>query len=184
MKHWFEIDPVIMLHWYQWASTWNIKHFVCCVLWNDPFKCIRRSIFVHFCADFCVRILTWSQITINTSPKQTAHISNKLQYCQFCHFCLELLLLDWCCAGFRSHWAAAHLSQGNTNAFFPSTMLLGAMLSNVCAKVLLIPLSLTQRHDVSLICVKCGRRKKRIWKKSIWGEGKKSFGEYETEAFN
>lgn len=39
-------------------------------------------------------------------------------------------------------------------------MLLGAMLSNVCAKVLLIPLSLTLRHDVSLICVKCGRRKK------------------------
>lgn len=116
--------------------------------------------------------------------KQAARISNKLQYWRFCHFCLEPLLSNWCCAGFKSHSAAAHFSQENTNAFFFSfTMLLGAMLSNVCAKVFLIPLSLSLRHDVSLICVKCGR-KKNLKKKSTWREEKKSFRKYATEAFN
>lgn len=67
--------------------------------------------------------------------------------------------------------------------FFSFTMLLGAMLSNVCAKVFLIPLSLSLRHDVSLICVKCGR-KKNLKKKSTWREEKKSFRKYATEAFN
>lgn len=67
--------------------------------------------------------------------------------------------------------------------FFLATMLLGAMLSNVYAKVFLIPLSLTLRHDVSLSCVKCGRRKKSGGKKVMWGVGV-SFTEYVKAAFN
>lgn len=41
-------------------------------------------------------------------------------------------------------------------------MLLGAMLSNVCAKVLLIPLSLSLRHDVPNLCEMWKKKKRRI----------------------
>lgn len=84
------------------------------ILRKDPFECFWRSI----CVQISVRILTWSRITINTWTKQNAHISNKLQKCRFCHFCLKPLLSNCCRVGFRSHCAAVHFSQGNTNTFF------------------------------------------------------------------
>lgn len=96
----------------------------------------------------------------NTDLIPKNRTSNKLQWCQFCHFVFETLLSIVCCAGFITP-SCCSFFMGKHKCFLFSTTLLGAMLSNVCAKVLLIPLSLSLRHDGSLICVKCGRRKKK-----------------------
>lgn len=95
----------------------------------------------------------------NTDSIPKNRTSNKLQWCRFCHFGFQPLLSIVCCAGFITP-SRCSFFRGKYKCFLSSTTLLGAMLSNVCAKVLLIPLSLSLRHDVPLICVKCGRRKK------------------------
>lgn len=121
---------------------------------------------------------------INTSPEQTAHISNKLQKCRFCHFCLKPLLSNCCHAGFRSHWAAVHFSQGNTNAFFfLHNVARGDAFKCVCKGASHPSESHSETWCVPNLC-EMWKKKKRICKKSIWAKGKKSFREYETETFN
>lgn len=119
-----------------------------------------------------VRILTWSLIMINTSPEQTAHISNKLQKCRFCHFCLKPLLSNCCHAGFRSHWAAVHFSQGNTNAFFfLHNVARGDAFKCVCKGASHPSESHSETWCVPNLC-EMWKKKKRICKKSIWAKGK------------